>query len=144
MWMPMAVPQNRPMMDPWPILGFWTRAIGFFLLFLGTLIVVIGATPGGGCYTSPGSCGTSFLGQMANSIWAAKILWALGLGALGAGAAIRLHWGLRMPDHATPEQLSWIASDRRANATLFVLSIVLMMVLLLASYLVIAGAAVGL
>ncbi|MFI5415161.1 MAG: hypothetical protein ACHQ16_05805, partial [Candidatus Lutacidiplasmatales archaeon] len=113
------------------ILGFWTRAIGFFLIFAGTLVVVLGASPGGGCYTNTGSCGTGFLGQVANSIWAAKILWVLGLGALGAGAAIRLHWGLQRPENAGPEQTNWILADRRMNGLLFLISVILMLVLLL-------------
>ena len=127
----MAVPQKRAAIDPWPILGFWTRAIGFFLLFAGTLIVVLGASPGGGCYTSPGSCGAGFVGQVANAIWAGKILWALGLGALGAGAAIRLHWGLQMPENSTSDHVAWIVSDRRMNGLLFIVSVVLLLVLLL-------------
>jgi hypothetical protein len=131
MWTPMPVPPPRAAVDPWPILGFWTRAIGFFLIFAGTLIAVLGASPGGGCYTSPGSCGTGFLGQVANSIWAAKILWVLGLGALGAGAAIRLHWGLQRPENATPEQTNWLLADRRMNGLLFLISVVLLLVLLL-------------
>lgn len=127
----MPVPPKRAVIDPWPILGFWTRAIGFFLIFAGTLVVVFGASPGGGCYTSLGSCGTGFAGQVANSIWAAKILWTLGLGALGAGAAIRLHWGLQMPANASSEQVSWILADRRMNGVLFLLSVILLLVLLL-------------
>jgi hypothetical protein len=131
MWMPMPVPPKRAAIDPWPLLGFWMRAIGFLLIFAGTLVVVLGASPGGGCYTSAGSCGTGFLGQVANSIWAAKILWVLGLGALGAGAAIRLHWNLQWPDNATPEHVTWLLADRRFNAILFLVSIVLLLILLL-------------
>lgn len=127
----MPVPAKRAAIDPWPILGFWTRAIGFFLIFAGTLVVVLGASPGGGCFTNAGSCGTGFLGQIANSIWAAKILWVLGLGALGAGAAIRLHWGLQRPENAGAEQTNWILADRRMNGLLFLLSVILLLVLLL-------------
>jgi hypothetical protein len=131
MWMPMPVPQKRTMIDPWPILGFWTRAVGFFLIFAGTLVVVLGASPGGGCYTNAASCGIGFIGQIANAIWAGKILWVLGLGALGAGAAIRLHWGLQMPENATSEHVAWIVSDRRMNGILFLVCLVLLLVLLL-------------
>lgn len=127
----MPVPPKRAAVDPWPLLGFWTRAVGFFLLFFGTLVAVLGASPGGGCYTSIGSCGTGFLGQVANAVWAAKILWVLGLGALGAGAAVRLHWGLQRPESASTEQTNWILADRRMNGLLFLISVVLLMVLLL-------------
>jgi hypothetical protein len=124
----MGVPQRRMMIDPWPILGFWTRAIGFLLLFLGTLIVVIGATPGGGCVTTPSSC-SGFAAQALNSILAAKILWVLGLGSLGVGAAVRLHWGLRMPENPRPDEVNFIMADRRTNALLFVLCLVLLLLL---------------
>ncbi|MCI4325903.1 MAG: hypothetical protein L3K00_08525 [Thermoplasmata archaeon] len=124
------MPPKRAAIDPWPLLGFWMRAIGFFLVFAGTLVVVLGASPGGGCFTSLGSCGTGFLGQAANSIWAAKILWVLGLGALGAGAAIRLHWGLQWPENATPEHVNWLLADRRMNGLLFLISVVLLLVIL--------------
>jgi hypothetical protein len=130
MWMPMPVPPKRATIDVWPVLGFWTRAIGFFLVFAGTLVVVLGASPGGGCFTNAGSCGTGFLGQVANSIWAAKILWVLGLGALGAGAAIRLHWSLQWPENASPEHITWLLADRRMNGLLFLISIILMLILL--------------
>ena len=117
----------------WSFLGFWLRAIGFLLLFLGTLVVVVAATPGGGCFTSLGSCGTGFLGQAANGVYAAKLLWVLGLGGIGAGAGIRLHWGLRSSRDQAPEELQLIAASRKANWTAVILSIVLLLVLTLTS-----------
>jgi hypothetical protein len=129
MWMPMQVPPKRAMMDPWPLLGFWTRVVGFFLLFVGALVAVAGASPTGTSCSSASAC-SSFVSQAADSILAARILWILGLGALGAGAAIRLHWGLRMPDTAKPDQVTWILADRRMNGLVFLVSIILMLVIL--------------
>ena len=119
--------------EVWSFLAFWMRAIGFLLVFLGTLIAVVATTPGGGCFTSPGSCGTGFLGQAANGAYAAKLLWVLGLGAIGAGAGIRLHWGLRASRDQSPEELQLVAASRRANWIVIVLSIVLLLTLLLVS-----------
>ncbi|HEV8049708.1 MAG TPA: hypothetical protein VGP88_03845 [Thermoplasmata archaeon] len=128
MWTPMGVPQRRMMIDPWPLLGFWARAVGFLLLFLGTLIVVSFASPGGGCVTTPSSC-SGFAAQALNAVLAGKILWVLGLGALGAGAAIRLHWGLRMPENPRPDEVNFVLADRRANGLLFILSMALLLLL---------------
>jgi hypothetical protein len=124
----MGVPQRRMMIDPWPLLGFWARAVGFLLLFLGTLIVVSFASPGGGCVTTPSSC-SGFAAQALNAVLAGKILWVLGLGALGAGAAIRLHWGLRMPENPRPDEVNFVLADRRANGLLFILSMALLLLL---------------
>jgi hypothetical protein len=133
MWMPMPVPPKRTITitDPWPLLGFWTRVVGFFLLFAGAIVVVAGATPGGNCYSSSGCSG--FLSQAANAVLAARILWVLGLGALGAGSAIRLHWGLRMPEGAKPEDVTWAIADRRTNALIFIVCVVLLFVIFLVS-----------
>ena len=129
-WSALPPAHRGPTIELWPFLGFWLRAGGFVFLFLGTLIAIVGATPGGGCVTSPGSCGTGFLGQAFNSILAAKILWVLGLGALGAGAGIRLHWGIRMPANATADEVAWLLGARRANWVLLVISILLLLALL--------------
>lgn len=140
----MPVPPKRTITitDPWPLLGFWTRVLGFFLLFAGALVVVAGATPGGNCYSSATAC-SGFASQAANSILAARILWVLGLGALAAGAAIRLHWGIRMPEGAKPEDVTWAIADRRTNALIFVVCIVLMFLIFLISSDITVFAATG-
>jgi hypothetical protein len=144
MWMPMQVPPKRAMMDPWPLLGFWTRVVGFFLLFIGAIVIVAGASPTGNSCSSASAC-TSFAMQAANSIFAARVLWILGLGALGAGSAIRLHWGLRMPENPKPDEVTWILADRRANGLIFLASIVMMLVIFVdSSFVSAAFAAAGL
>jgi hypothetical protein len=138
-WGSLPGPHRGPTIELWPFLGLWLRAGGFLLLFLGTLIAVLGATPGGGCYTNTASCGTGFFGQAANALLIAKILWVLGLGGLGAGAGIRLHWGIHMPLNPSADETTWLLAARRANWTLLILSVVLLLVLLLVSSLWLSG-----
>jgi hypothetical protein len=137
-WAPLPPTSKGPVIELWPFLGFWLRAGGFLLLFLGTLVAIVGATPGGSCYT--GVCG-GYVGQAANAILAAKILWTLGLGALGAGAGIRLHWGLRMPMSSSSEETAWVMAARRTNWWLLVMSVVLMLLLFLLSMLILGSGA---
>jgi hypothetical protein len=126
-----AVAAPRPI--PWNMIAFLGRLIGFVLLFVGVLLMIIGATPLGGCYTSAGSCvgNTTWMSGVANYIVTAKILFALGLFFLGAGAGIKLHWGLPMPTTGRPEELAYVAADRRANHFIVALTVFLMLVLLL-------------
>jgi hypothetical protein len=145
-WSALPAPPKRPMVDLFGFLGFWMRAIGFLLLFIGTLIVVAGASEGGGCVTSAGSCGSGFAGQVLNAILVAKLLWVLGLGSLGAGAGIRLHWDLKLPVNPTTDETNWLLAARRQNWWLLVLSILLLAFLLVwgaAGYAIIAPVATG-
>lgn len=125
-WSALPTPPRRPMIDLFGFLGFWLRAGGFLLLFVGTLVAIAGATPGGGCVTNAGSCGNGFFGQALDAILVAKILWVLGLGALGAGAGIKLHWDLKLPVNPTTDETNWLLAARRQNWWLLVISILLL------------------
>ena len=129
-WTPISPPSRR--FDPMTMAAFWGRAIGFVLLFLGTLIAVAFATPGGGCFTAPPACGggSTFITGAANAILAAKILWAIGLFFLGAGAGLKLHWGSPRPTGASSDEYRFVIHDRRLNAILLFASIVLLWLLL--------------
>lgn len=115
-----------------PSLAFWSRALGFLLLFIGTLVAVAFATAGGGCFTTNPDCGpgSGFLTGAANALLAAKILWVIGLFFVGAGAGIKLHWGLGRSSNATPEELRALIHDRWLNGILVLTSIVLLWLLL--------------
>lgn len=119
----------HPMMNPWPLLALWSRIIGFVLLFVGTVLEIAFASVPGSCFTSPSTCGSWLVGA-ANGIIAGKILWAIGLGALGAGAGIKLHWGLKMPTTGRTDDVTWALADRRLNGLLFLVSIILLAILL--------------
>lgn len=109
---------------------FWGRALGFVLLFVGTLVYVAVASPTGGCLTDP-TCLSNFPSNAANAILAGKILWCLGLFFLGAAAGLKLHWKLGPSPGASPEQMAWIRTDRWINVALVFLSVILLFVLLL-------------
>jgi hypothetical protein len=131
MWMPMPVASPAARALPWPMLSLWGRALGLILLFLGTLIVIVGASTGGNCFTSTACFGnTSWESQVANSILVAKILWTLGLFFLAIGASAKLHWGLQAPTSGKTDDMNWMMAERRANYWILTLSILLMAVLL--------------
>ncbi len=121
-------PAARPI--PWSMLAFWGRVVGFLLLFVGTLLVVAGATIWGGCITDPTSCGTSWLSGVLNYIGTGKILWVIGLFALGGGAGLKLHWALQNPAPNRAEDIQYIIAERRANYLVLSICIVLLAVLL--------------
>ncbi|HYK93076.1 MAG TPA: hypothetical protein VEY07_03425 [Thermoplasmata archaeon] len=133
MWMPMPVqntPASRPI--PWSMLVFLARILGFVLLFIGTLIVILGASIWGGCFTAAASCAnTGWISGVLNYIIAGKILWAIGLLALGGGAGMKLHWSLQMPAQGRPEEINFIARERWANYAVLLVCVLLLAVLLL-------------
>ncbi len=128
--MPVQSQQSaRPI--PWSMLAFWSRVVGFLLIFVGTLLAVAGGTVWGGCVTDPASCGTSWASGVLNTIGTAKILWVLGLFALGAGAGVKLHFSLQNPAPGRAEDLQYVAAERRANYFVLAICIVLLAVILL-------------
>lgn len=115
-----------------PMVAFWSRALGFVLLFIGTLIAVAFATAGGACFTTTADCGigSGFLTGAANALLAAKILWAIGLFFLGAGAGIKLHWGSGRASGASSDEVRAMINDRWLNGILVLVSIGLLFLLL--------------
>jgi hypothetical protein len=120
--------------DPWGLISFISRAVGFLLVFVSALVMVAAVSYPGGCYNGflPGSaCGTTWQANAAGAILLAKLLVVLGLGAIGFGAAVKLHYGLRASNATSADDGRWMASERRANMGLFIMSIVLMVVIAL-------------
>lgn len=113
-----------------PSLAFWARAIGFLLLFIGTVVAVAFATVPGSCFGTPPGCASGFLGGAANALLAARILWSIGLFFLGSGAGIKMHWALSKTSTASSDEVRAMIHDRWMNALLVVLSVVLLWFLL--------------
>ena len=130
-WMPAPVGHAMaPRMDMMPMASLLGRIIGFALLFIGTLVAVVFASYGGGCYTAANSCNANTLAAAANGILTARILWVIGLFFLGAAAGLKLHFGLRAPTSGRAEDYQFVIADRRFNGLLFLVSIVLLLVVL--------------
>jgi hypothetical protein len=115
--------------DPWGMISFASRAIGFLLLFIAALVLVAAVSVPGSCYSSPGSCGASWLSGAATATLIAKLLFVLGLAALGFGAAVKLHYGLKPSGASSPDEGRVLASERRLNGALFIASVVLLVVI---------------
>ncbi|MGA7860803.1 MAG: hypothetical protein WCB19_02980 [Thermoplasmata archaeon] len=130
MWAPAGgsyLPNMRH--DPWGMISFASRAVGFLLLFISALVLVAAVSIPGSCYTTPTSCGTTWLSNAATATLIAKLIAVLGLAALGFGAAVKLHYGMRMTAATSADEGRAIASDRRVNGALFIASIVLLVVI---------------
>jgi hypothetical protein len=115
--------------DPWGMISFASRAIGFLLLFIAGIVLVAAVSVPGSCYTTPGSCGTSWLSNAATATIIAKLLAVIGLAALGFGAAVKLHYGLKASASTTADEGRTIASERRVEGGLFIASIVLIVLI---------------
>ncbi len=111
-------------------LAFWARALGFLLLFVGTLVAVAFASLPGGCFASPPNCGTGFASGAANAVLSARVLWTLGLFFVGAGAGFKLHWALSRSSSASSDEVRVLIHDRWFNGLLVILTIVLLWFLL--------------
>jgi len=130
MWAPAGgsyLPNMRH--DPWGMISFASRAIGFLLLFISALVLVAAVSIPGSCYTTPTSCGTTWLSNAATATVIAKLIAVIGLAALGFGAAVKLHYGLRTTASTSADEGRTIASDRRVNGALFIASIVLLVLI---------------
>jgi hypothetical protein len=127
MWAPAGgsyLPNMRH--DPWGMIAFASRAVGFLLLFIAALVLVAAVSIPGSCFTTPTSCGTSWVSNAATATLIAKIIAVLALGLLGFGAAVKLHYGLRTTSATTPDEARIIASERRVSGALFIASLVLL------------------
>ncbi len=130
-WSPGRPPwQSMVRPELWSFVSFISRAVGFVLIFAGTLAIVAGVSIPGSCLTTPASC-SGFLGNAANWLIVGKILAVLGLGALGLGAALKLHYVLRAPSEDRPSEAQVVAAERRSTGLLFVITVLLLFVLIL-------------
>jgi hypothetical protein len=114
--------------DPWGMISFVSRAAGFLLVFIAVLVIVAFVSIPGNCVTTPSNCGPTFLSNAYTAVVVAKVLAILGLAALGFGAAVKLHYGLRSSGASSPDEGRIIAAERRANGALFITSIVLLVI----------------
>lgn len=117
--------------DPWGLVSFASRAIGFLLIFISALVIVAVVSYPGGCYvtgTPPSNCGLTWAANAATGTLIAKLIAVIGLAALGFGAAVKLHYGLKTSSATTADEGRVLASERRANGALFIASIVLMVI----------------
>ncbi|MGC2290174.1 MAG: hypothetical protein WA688_10025 [Thermoplasmata archaeon] len=130
MWIPAGgayLPNMRH--DPWGMISFASRAVGFLLLFISALVMVAAVSVPGSCFNPPGSCGATWVANAATATLIAKLIAVLGLGALGFGAAVKLHYGLRPTGATSADEGRSIASERRVNGALFIASIILLVVI---------------
>ncbi|MCI4357634.1 MAG: hypothetical protein L3J95_04615 [Thermoplasmata archaeon] len=118
-----------PRLNPWPLMIALGRVLGIILIFVGTLIAVVGASVPGSC-APPGTC-AGFFTQAANSIIFGKVLWVLGLFCLAGASGLRLQGNL-LPGTSSGSDMSEAKAPRvGANLWILLLSIVLMAVILL-------------
>ena len=117
--------------DPWGLISFGSRAIGFLLVFIAAIVLVAVVSYPGSCITGAPpttSCTVTWASNAATAIVVAKILAVLGLAALGFGAAVKLHYGLKPSGASSPDEGRVIASERRVNGALFIASLVLLVI----------------
>jgi len=132
MWAPAGgsyLPNMRH--DPWGMISFASRAVGFLLIFIAALVMVAAVSIPGGCFTTgtpPSNCGFTYASNAATATLVAKLIAVLGLAMLGFGAAVKLHYGLRSSSATTADEGRFIASERRVNGALFLVSIVLLVI----------------
>lgn len=127
MWAPAGgsyLPNMRH--DPWGLISFASRAVGFLLVFIAGIITVAIVSVPGNCFTTVSNCGVTYLSNAATAIVVAKVLALLGLAGLGFGAAVKLHYGLRSSSVTSPDEGRLVAAERRANMALFIASVVLL------------------
>jgi hypothetical protein len=67
----------------WSMLGFIAKAFGFLLVFVGTLVLVLGTNP---------TTSALNLNILYGSILTGRLLWTIGLAAIGAGAGIKIRY----------------------------------------------------
>jgi hypothetical protein len=97
------------------MLGFLSKALGLLLIFVGTLVGVVGLNPS----TAPS------ITTIDNAILVTRILWALGIGAIATGAAIKLQFVYVTPAGDLPEGQSLLLRGAQWRNTLtFLLALI--------------------
>ncbi len=131
-----ARPTPRPI--PWTFLSLVGRGGGVLLLFVGTLVLVIGGGYPAGCFTS--TCGGGVFSGVEYAILTARILWAIGAFGLSAGAGIELHFVLHSPRSDSSEEHERFLAQRRAAFVLLLVGVGILVVLLVTEPLAVATA----
>jgi len=115
-------------------LGRWAKILGLALLFVGVLVVVVGASYPGNCYTTGANCGptgSGFPAGMAWSILIGKALVVFGLAGLALGGMMKMRFGAGMPASGRAEEINYIVAVRRHNGLLVLICLILLIVILL-------------
>jgi hypothetical protein len=111
----MGQPMGRPM--DWSMIAFGSKALGLLLVFVGTLVGVIGLNP----TTSPN------IGQINDAILVTRLLWALGLAAIATGAGIKLRYIIPTPTGDLQDgQSRVLRAAQWRNGLTFLLALVLL------------------
>lgn len=107
----------------WDMMGFLAKGVGLLLVFVGTLIGVIGLNP-------PAS-GLPSQSTVANSILATRILWTIGLAGIAAGAGIKLRYVAVNPGtDLTDGQSRVLRGAQWRNTVTFLVALVLLIAIL--------------
>jgi hypothetical protein len=124
-WTPM--PQPMPMMAPparpmnWSLLGFIGKALGLLLIFVGTLVGVIGLNPS----TTPN------ITTIDNTVLVTRLLWTIGLAAIATGAGIKLRYVAVTPAQDLNDGQSRVLRGAQWRNTLtFLIALIFLFVIL--------------
>ena len=101
----------------WTLIGFASKALGLLLVFVGTLVGVVGLNP----TTTPN------INIIDCSILATRILWTIGLAAIATGAGIKLRYVLAAPMMELPDgQARLLRAAQWRNTLTFLVALVLL------------------
>ncbi|HTP55104.1 MAG TPA: hypothetical protein VML53_00345 [Thermoplasmata archaeon] len=123
----MGAKPTRPI--PWRFLSLLGRGGGLVLLFVGTLIEVIGGSFPADCFTS--HCSGSTSAGIQYAILAARLLWAIGAFGLAAGAGIELQFIEQGPESNGPEENARFLARRRADLLVLLVGVGILLALLI-------------
>ncbi|MGI0130557.1 MAG: hypothetical protein ACREDE_08255 [Thermoplasmata archaeon] len=105
----------------WAMMGFGAKTLGLLLVFVGTLVGVVGLNP----TTSPNT------NIIDGAVLATRVLWTIGLAAIAAGAGIKLQFVIGTPAGDLQEGHSRVvrASQWRNTATFLVALVLLVWIM---------------
>ncbi len=101
----------------WSMIAFASKALGLLLVFVGTVVGVIGLNPS----TAPN------LGTIDNAVLATRLLWTIGLAAVATGAGIKLRFVVPVPAGDLPDgQARVLRAAQWRNTLTFLLALFLL------------------
>jgi hypothetical protein len=128
-----TAPAHHPMASmgamPWNMIAFFAKAGGLLLIFVGTLIGVIGLNP----QTPPVN-----LSQYQDSLLAMRILWAMGLMAIASGAGMKLQFVYGAPSGDLPDGASRVLRAAQWRNTVTLLLCMFLLIWILTIYPIVA------